>query len=586
MLPEYKIETDKDGEEWYVPIIKEQDNGFYNFICSKNFYFLEEVVNNYYLALKTKPFVILTGISGTGKTKIAQFFAEYMYSEEEGIPFIESFPENDETNFYWEVKKTSKDSWTVPVKIGNWFDMPELKTQKKIEILFDGKSQKCTLQYLIRGKDKGSIDQVGFKGELKKWITNLKVDEDTLHIEKIHGDKDKVPKLRFEKLLRKKIKRKEKRYAFISVRPEWSDNKGLLGFYNLLTEKYEPTEFLKLMLRAYREYQEKKEASKPYFVILDEMNLAKVEYYFSDFLSCLESRKIGDDGEIQQEPVVLHNKNRDLVVKGDDGIEYVIPPKIEIPPNLYFTGTVNIDETTYMFSPKVLDRANTIEFNAVNLKAYRDSSKNGEDSFTASDSEISEFTNGGSYHLKLLDLTFVKNDLINNYQNYYARLVDINEILRDYNLHFGYRVVNEILFYIHNSDTSLSYRFSEDEKKNLDIAFDLQILQKVLPKFHGSKHKLEMPLSRLLRYCLDGHRSSKGDVLKGILPDTLWNSIELEDNTPSFELKDEKNTEEGGDSENSAPREVAKEALYPRSAIKIYRMLNKLKDQGFVSFIE
>ena len=77
---------------------------------------------------------------------------------------------------------------------------------------------------------------------------------------------------------------KERRIAFISVRPDWMDNKGLLGFFNILDEKYYATPFLRLVLNA------RDNPNKPYFVILDEMNLAKVEQYFSDFLSIMESR--------------------------------------------------------------------------------------------------------------------------------------------------------------------------------------------------------------------------------------------------------------------------------------------------------
>ena len=102
---------------------------------------------------------------------------------------------------------------------------------------------------------------------------------------------------------------------------------------------------------------------KPYFVILDEMNLAKVEHYFSDFLSIMESRTPDNP---EGEPVILHNWEHS---ETKDGL--LIPGKLHIPSNVYFTGTVNVDESTYMFSPKVLDRANVIEFNDVELEEYK-----------------------------------------------------------------------------------------------------------------------------------------------------------------------------------------------------------------------
>ena len=208
----------------------------YDYFNSKGFFFSKEVLSRYYLSLKAKPFVILSGISGTGKTKIAQLFADYICQEDE-------------------------------------------------------------------------------KDEAKK------------------------------------------RVAFIPVRPDWMDNKGLFGYYNILDEKYHSTKVLDLLLEA------QEHPGKPYFVILDEMNLAKVEHYFSDFLSVLESRTpVNPHGEAIQ----LHSQERAEALDGHRRI----PGSLHVPSNVFFAGTVNVDESTYMFSPKVLDRANVIEFNDVDLDGY------------------------------------------------------------------------------------------------------------------------------------------------------------------------------------------------------------------------
>jgi 5-methylcytosine-specific restriction endonuclease McrBC GTP-binding regulatory subunit McrB len=103
--------------------------------------------------------------------------------------------------------------------------------------------------------------------------------------------------------------------------------------------------------------QEQREPA-PFFLILDEMNLARVEHSFSDFLSSLESG----------EPLLLHDHESP---GGDDaGEPLTVPAHLKIHENVFFTGTVNIDETTYMFSPKVLDRAFTLELNEVNLATF------------------------------------------------------------------------------------------------------------------------------------------------------------------------------------------------------------------------
>ena len=100
---------------------------------------------------------------------------------------------------------------------------------------------------------------------------------------------------------------------------------------------------------------------EPHFAILDEMNLAKVEYYFSDFLSAMES---GTE-------MVLHDAGDEVTVEIDGDAGHRAPSGSQVPRNVFFTGTVNVDETTYMFSPKVLDRANVIEFHDVDLRAMR-----------------------------------------------------------------------------------------------------------------------------------------------------------------------------------------------------------------------
>ena len=153
----------------------------------------------------------------------------------------------------------------------------------------------------------------------------------------------------------------ERNYTFLSVRPDWRDSKHLLGYYNPLDKKYYATPLLNLILRAERDYRERKNDALPYFIILDEMNLARVEYYFADLLSVLESGR-EDDG-FTREPIRLHNV--DEVERDQD-----IPKEIRLPPNIYIIGTVNIDETTYMFSPKVLDRAFVIEFHDVDMDNY------------------------------------------------------------------------------------------------------------------------------------------------------------------------------------------------------------------------
>ncbi|MBC7253724.1 MAG: AAA family ATPase [Actinobacteria bacterium] len=318
----------------------------------------------------------------------------------------------------------------------------------------------------------------------------------------------------------------EGRYLLVPVRPDWTDNQGLLGFYNLITQRYEPTELLKLILRA------SEDTGNPYFLILDEMNLAKVEHYFSDFLSCLESG----------EPILLHDQPEDLPFS-DGEREYLIPSRLELPPNLFVTGTVNVDETTYMFSPKVLDRAFTLEFDHVDASAYlgleaplAEAAFLLQPAFALLPQEKAERRHAEALSTETKEL-----------------LARLEELLSPYRLHFGYRVLNEISLYL-----SYAREFVGDDASVMDTAFDFCILQKVLPKLHGNRAELEEPLASLLFFCFG-------------LPSPEDPARRFEDfraGDPPLHLPDGK-----------PPR-------FPRAAAKIHRMWSALRTRGFVSFVE
>ncbi len=323
----------------------------------------------------------------------------------------------------------------------------------------------------------------------------------------------------------------EDRYAFVPVRPDWTDNQGLLGFYNLITQRYEPTELLKLILRA------KDDPENPYFLILDEMNLAKVEHYFSDFLSCLESG----------EPVLLHDQPQDLTFS-DGEREYLIPGRLELPPNLFVTGTVNVDETTYMFSPKVLDRAFTLEFDRVDAPAYLGSGSPAEegDSFRLSPG-FSLLPREKATREHALGLSGEERELLSS----------LEDLLCSYRLHFGYRVLNEISLFLHHARSLVG-----DDPAKERTAFDFCLLSKVLPKLHGNRGELEEPLARLLFFCFGVNEPEE----------------------PADHFADFQSGKKQGDPPlylpgGSTPR-------FPLAAAKVHRMWSVLRDRGFVSFVE
>ena len=213
-----------------------------------------------------------------------------------------------------------------------------------------------------------------------------------------------------------------------------------------------------------------KNSSKPFFLILDEMNLSHVERYFADFLSAMETKKLTLD---------LHSEGGDggllPVVPGGHG---VVPRKIAIPSNFFVIGTVNVDETTYMFSPKVLDRANVLEFRMPDGAA---------ESFLAAGKsgalEI-EFAGNGVAERFLSFSIEAREDRLPDPTNrsltkeFSEALNSAFIIMQNARLEFGFRTINEIRRYI-RVDYALTANTSKWDWKE---AFDAQLYQKILPK--------------------------------------------------------------------------------------------------------
>lgn len=310
----------------------------------------------------------------------------------------------------------------------------------------------------------------------------------------------------------------DNQYCIVPVGADWTNREPLLGYPNAL----KPDEYIKpdnrvldIIINA------NNHPELPHFLILDEMNLSHVERYFADFLSVMESK-----GEIS------------LYAEGT--VNNGVPSKLTLPPNLFIIGTVNIDETTYMFSPKVLDRANAIEF-----RVTKEEMKN----FLSEQQEVDMDklrTQGASMGQSFLELAQNKSFENQDLKEIYTTLVSFFEQLKKTGAEFGYRSASEIIRLI-NQLTVIDADLSQNEK--LDIA----IMQKLLPKLHGSRRKLCPVLLTLAGFCVD---SSKVD------------SIEKE----IFE-NDKFDFETDG-------------VLFPISLEKITRMYNGAIENGFASYSE
>jgi len=355
---------------------------------------------------------------------------------------------------------------------------------------------------------------------------------------------------------------------FLPVRPDWRDSKALLGYYNPLTGEYHRTKLLNFILKAKRDYEINRKNAMPYFVILDEMNLAHVEYYFADFLSILESGR--DDDGFTREPIPLHEVGK--IEK-----EQEIPRELKLPPNLYIIGTVNMDETTYSFSPKVLDRAFVVEFHDVELEEYPPERIN------LSDEEVEKLRNAVLDDLRGENGKFIArskeeaNKAVRELKGteYWRVLVELNKALEPYDMHFGYRVVDEIALFFQSAKESQDkgiVEFRDD-----DEIFDLALLMKVLPKFHGNRKKLEEPLKVILVECLRQENNS---------PVKFRVSFTERANTRTLELPTDidKLNREAIIKMLTNWEKYENNFRFKHTARKVLRMLRQLYEIGFASF--
>ena len=277
--------------------------------------------------------------------------------------------------------------------------------------------------------------------------------------------------LRFAKYLEKQTDTGINNTLLIPVGADWTDNTKILGYFNPLANDGKG-EYVKSEILSFLELA-KENPSIPFFLILDEMNLSHVERYFSDFLSAMESG----------EPILLYKKPEDC--------ECVVPEKITLPKNLFVTGTVNIDETTYMFSPKVLDRANVIEFKP-EMKDILDNLISGasSDEQKTAESGVAEGFMELANKIRNGD---VSDELKNELEKIKPVLESIYKILEKSGFEFAYRTAKEIRLY-----AIASYETCEDKSQfNINSVIDQQIVQKILPKIHGNKKQIGSMLVEL-----------------------------------------------------------------------------------------
>lgn len=298
---------------------------------------------------------------------------------------------------------------------------------------------------------------------------------------------------------------KPKNFQMVQVKPNWHDSSDLIGYVSRVSGKAEfvAGEFLKFIAKAWENTE------TPYFLCLDEMNLAPVEQYFAEYLSVIESRKSHEDGTVTTDPIVEKANeewyfNLTASLTSDEDIRKQFNEQgICIPQNLIVVGTVNMDETTFSFSRKVLDRAMTIEMNEVDLHG----------GLTERNEPIGKLDKAEliGYAVDGVDVYAANKEVCETVLTY---LDAVNSVLEGTPFKIAYRTRNEFLLYVVNN---LPYKKGENDEElpqGYVVARTLDEItsMKVLSRIEGDDTKVsDKLLDSLTETIEEGLREVSGD---------------------------------------------------------------------------
>jgi len=301
-------------------------------------------------------------------------------------------------------------------------------------------------------------------------------------------------------------------FELIQVKPNWHNSMDVVGYMsNIPAPHYVFTDFVRFIVKAWQH------KDTPYFLCLDEMNLAPVEEYFAEFLSAIESRAIDENGEYTTDPIIAPFKEfgeeigKKMLVElfgTPDPIDkdklavHFYTKGLTLPPNLMVMGTVNMDETTFSFSRKVLDRAMSVEMNEV---------------------KYDDFLSGQTELMPLL--TEWNDKLVNRPQKACEvqeqidspKVIDylkaVNELLDSTPFKLGYRAANEAILYV-----SACQDFAKDDF-TIEKALDEFTLMKILSRIEGDDSRLAVDEKdeRLQAAGIEGNAMDDGEQSLNLL---------------------------------------------------------------------